>query len=149
MPTKSWGPVTWIMLHTLSEKLNSNDVDFNNKFKEFKHLIHQLVSNLPCPLCTRHSINYFKKNNFNNVKHNELKKYLFDFHNDVNKNLGKQLFKHEDLDDTYKNNNIFQVMNHFISRYNASINGMFGFKQKQFIATFYEWFVNNKHMFNL
>ena len=149
MPTKSWGPYTWNLLHTLSENINTSSDNFEEKFKEFKRLIYTIVSNLPCPLCTKHSVLYFRKHNIDKVSPNEMKKFIFEFHNDVNKNLKKELFNYEDLEKTYKNNNIFQAFNIFYNRFNQSINGMFGFKQKKALVEFHIWFLQNKNLFGV
>ena len=75
------------------------------------------MSNLPCPICTKHAKEYFIKHNIYNCKTKEdLKKYLWNFHNEVNERLGKKKYKLINLD-MYKRINFKKTTKIFIREY--------------------------------
>ena len=93
----SWANITWIFLHSYAEKININFL--NNNKNNCLGLVKYLCTHLPCPICSKHAYTYFSKNDINNVTNKEeLKKYLWSFHNDVNIRLKKPPFKYEDLE---------------------------------------------------
>tara|TARA_Y100000992_G_scaffold219594_1_gene152035 strand:- start:3701 stop:4153 length:453 start_codon:yes stop_codon:yes gene_type:complete len=148
MPTTSWGPQTWNMIHTLSVSINENHIHFNTKIKELISHIYNICVNLPCPACTTHATNYMKKHNPKNITDKvSLVEFFFNFHNDVNKNLKKPIFTIDKLNPTYCKNNIYQVFNTFCNRYNASSNNMTNYNNKKIVAKFYEWFYSNRDLF--
>jgi hypothetical protein len=89
-----WGEITWIFLHTLSYKVHP---------EHYKHVklvlwdhVKQLCSNLPCPECASHAIQYLKKLNVPDTKEQFIQ-VLFDFHNAVNRKLGKPMFLSQEI----------------------------------------------------
>ena len=150
MPTSSWGPATWDLLHTLTEKIKDEEVTVLF-IKEFVLIIQKLCKNLPCAYCSKHSTIYFQKNdkkikNINSKE--ELKTFLFDFHNDVNKKTKKDLFKKENLE-IYSKKNTMQVFSTFYSRWSTSTSGMLNFTKRQQLSVFHNWLLKNKDKFNL
>lgn len=120
MSNTSWGTNVWVFLHSLVSKIN------HKKFPENKNMLIEIIfkicSNLPCPECSQHSIEFLKTIHFNNVtKKEDLIEILFVFHNQVNKNLNKMEFP-EKLLENYKNNNINTVLNNFITSFNIKTN---------------------------
>ena len=92
----TWGKPTWFLFHTLAEKV------MDDKFLEVKdgllNTIYNICINLPCPKCAEHAKGHIHGTNFNAITTKEdLKMFLFDFHNYVNKRKNYEIFKYEDL----------------------------------------------------
>jgi len=108
-----WGAPTWFLLHTLAEKVK--DESFNNIRMQLFDVIKNICSNLPCPKCSGHAIEYFKKINFNSIiTKQDLKLMLFRFHNEVNINKGFAQFNEFDLDDKYSNAVTINIIHNFM-----------------------------------
>ncbi len=89
--SKKWGPITWILFHSLAERIIEESF-LSNREKIFG-VITGIIQNLPCPECRYHATNYFKKININNYKtKDEFKLMLYNFHNAVNLRLGKETY---------------------------------------------------------
>ena len=109
--SKRWGTPTWYFLHTLVEKI---DVNYYDKiYGEVRNLIIDIFQNLPCPYCKNHALNYIKKKNIYKIKtKEEMKTYLFDFHNEVNKRLSHRV-QEKTILEMYKKMNFVKVYNYF------------------------------------
>lgn len=89
-----WSAITWTFLHTFPTTLT---LDFfqKNKKKILK-LMYDVCVSVPCPICSKHAIQHFKKYNYfhesinNNPK--DLSHNIYKFHNDVSIMLKKQPF---------------------------------------------------------
>jgi hypothetical protein len=87
--SKRWGEPTWYFFHTFIEKITDNF--YNNNSKKCIAIYKNICNNLPCPICKEHSNNYIKKYKIDNMVTKDLmKKFLFNFHNEVNRRLKKQ-----------------------------------------------------------
>lgn len=76
-----WGPITWLLFHTLTAKIKPEY--FNEERIKLIGHIKSICAVLPCPLCVEHARTALK--NINNVKTKEqLQNFLFNFHNEVN-----------------------------------------------------------------
>ena len=124
MSKKEWGNATWYLFHTLAEKIDEKYYLKNNK--TFFEIINLICKHLPCPTCAEDSTDILKNVNLNaiNTKEN-LKQFFFEFHNKVNKKLGKQIFEVEILS-KYKlartQNIIINFLNkYFIHQYNEKL----------------------------
>ena len=107
--SKRWGTPTWYFLHTLVEKIDVNHYD--KIYGEVRNLIINIFQNLPCPYCKNHALNYIKKKNIYKIKtKEEMKTYLFDFHNEVNKRINHPIYNKEDLV-KYKDLNFLKATN--------------------------------------
>ena len=84
-----WGGITWVFLHTLSYKVHPEHYQ-QIKTVLWDH-IKQLCSNLPCPDCASHATHFLKRINTPDTKE-QLIRILFDFHNVVNRRIGKPVF---------------------------------------------------------
>jgi hypothetical protein len=110
-----WAQITWIFLHTFPEKIKEEF--FKKNIKDCLGLIKYIVSYLPCPICTKHANEYFHKYNIYLCKTKEdLKIYLWKFHNEVNYRLKKKQYKLINLD-MYKKINFKKVTKLFIKEY--------------------------------
>lgn len=88
--TKRWGPITWFFLHSFAEKIE--DSAFLANRHKYLSLILNLCSNLPCPSCSVHAKTYLTRNRFLTVvkNRNDLRLFLWKFHNAVNTRLKKE-----------------------------------------------------------
>ena len=113
MSKKEWGQATWYLFHTLAEKI---DEEYYIKNKaEFFRIVGLICSNLPCPICSEHAIQYIKTHPFFSIQTKQgLKDMLFAFHNEVNKNKGFEQYKYEDLDKKYNSANTINIIRNFI-----------------------------------
>ena len=111
----NWGYYIWIFLHNFANKI---DNDYFCKNKNFViDTIKLICISLPCYLCSDHAKLKFNNYNFNTIKEkNDLKKFLFDFHNHINKKLNKQVYdlsvlnKYDNCDFNISCNNYFKII---------------------------------------
>ena len=114
-----WGEPTWFVLHTLAEKIK--DDNFNAICKDFLQIIYNICTNLPCPMCSQHAKEYIQNSYFFRIKSkDELKAFLYTFHNVVNKKKSYTLFDYSNLSEKYKaastKSIIYNFMFHFQKR---------------------------------
>ena len=107
-----WGEPTWILFHTLAEKVNENT--FSQIRIELLNTIYSICANLPCPDCAEHATAYLNGINFKTIQTKEQLKYmLYSFHNTVNAKKGVELFPIANLD-KYAQMNLINVIYTFI-----------------------------------
>lgn len=119
-----WGTYTWILFHWLAE--NIKDSEFIEERENLIRLIHDICGHLPCPNCSEHAMDYLKDNRLSLIKTKEdLKIFLFHFHNSVNKR-GRKNFEHYDILEKYKKVNYNLMLDqwniHFSLRQNINKN---------------------------
>ena len=108
---KEWGPICWIFLHTIIEKIK--DEYFNSKKKILIEIIQNVCNNLPCPICQKHASNYLKLNKIEKCNsRSDLRMYMFNFHNIVNRRLNKKIENNETLE-KYKSCNFKELIKRF------------------------------------
>lgn len=90
---ESWGPHFWNLIHMIPFRIN-----YLEKIKEAVNLIENIYLVLPCEECHNHTKEYLQNNKIiltNEIditkSKEELCLYLFNFHNEVNKRLGKEI----------------------------------------------------------
>ena len=108
-----WGEPTWFLFHTLAHKIK--DEYFQQVRVQLLQTISSICSNLPCPICSEHAIQYIKTHPFFSIQTKQgLKDMLFAFHNELNKNKGFEQYKYEDLDKKYNSANTINIIRNFI-----------------------------------
>ena len=91
-----WGEPTWFLFHTLAEKIKESE--FSTLRQEFLNHILKICNNLPCTTCAQHATQYMNSVNFNNIQTKEqLKLFLFAFHNSINKRKDYESFHVNEL----------------------------------------------------
>jgi hypothetical protein len=99
--TKSWGPPTWYLFHTLAEKIKEDH--FLEMKNEILSIIKRICSNLPCPDCAGHASQKLGSLNSDGILTKEdLKNVLLSFHNFVNQRLGTSQWNEEQLNEKYR-----------------------------------------------
>jgi hypothetical protein len=86
----------WSTLHVLAFSYPENP-SAEKKLSMLKFL-EGIMANLPCPSCSVHALKYITENTPNVSCRENLKAYLYDFHNAVNKRLGKLELSHAECD---------------------------------------------------
>jgi hypothetical protein len=148
-----WGKYTWIMLHTLAEKIKTEYKNDINIVKDFWKQIQILITHLPCPYCSSHAANFLKTVIHNKIKHtDDIKLILFTFHNNVNTRLNKNIFEKNDLQ-IYSSKNTISSFNDFYYNFNIATNHGMAFHKsliaKHTLSMFQKWFIENKNVFNM
>jgi hypothetical protein len=111
-----WGPSIWFLFHTLAEKIKEEK--FASLKDELLDIIKGICMNLPCPDCSNHATQYIQKLNYVSIKNkDDLKIFLFNFHNHVNIRKGIKIFSLDELKSKYPNSNTINIINNFISVY--------------------------------
>ena len=117
-----WGKSTWSLLHTIAARINETS------YKKLKHELHQLFiqicSNLPCPECARHAREFIKIVRLETIPTKQLfRSMLYQFHNNVNKRIGKPIHNMKTIV-VYEKYNLSVTLQNFITfyakRYNSS-----------------------------
>ena len=113
-----WGKYTWFLFHTLAEKIKSHE------FIKYKTLILRIIvgicSCLPCPTCAKHASEYLKMHPINHVSSKEeLKWYLFVFHNTVTKKKNREIQSPAILE-MYKKGNLAAIITMFNRTFKTS-----------------------------
>ena len=116
IPKVTWGRPTWKFFHVLSIKIK--DEYFQQLRPEMLNIINSICSNLPCPKCAEHARQYMNTVNFNSILTKEdFIKFLFIFHNEVNKRKNYPVFKYDDLHSTYSMYDFNDVCVEFINKF--------------------------------
>jgi hypothetical protein len=111
--TKTWGPCTWYLFHSLAEKVK--DEHFSAIKVELLDMLKQICSVLPCPDCATHASQYMTRLNVNRVQtKNDMKIMLLSFHNEVNTRLNKPKFNETQLNEKYSRAKTGSVINYFL-----------------------------------
>jgi hypothetical protein len=118
---ETWGNNIWYLFHSLAHKIREDRFEFHKK--DIFFVIKTICNTLPCPDCSRDATNMLNKIDFNVIKtKNDLKMFLFSFHNAINIKLKKPLFNYENLDNKYNNINIDALYNNLYIIYTSNSN---------------------------
>ena len=147
---RAWGILTWMLFHTLAEKI---------KLERFQHYSPIIISYikkicycLPCPYCREDAHKYLSSFNFKLIKSKEdLKFFVFDFHNHVNKKLKNEipsdqiLEKYKYLDIV----NVTQLWYQYFTRYGIEAQEfMEGMQRDNVRNEVYRFITNNRFAFD-
>lgn len=115
-PQMRWGPPTWLYLHTMAEKVKESS--FQQIRADMFRIICMICTNLPCSMCSTHAKEYLSKINVQSIQtKDDVKKFLFVFHNSVNARKQFKLFAYSDLDETYSKGDYKAITNNFMRVY--------------------------------
>lgn len=149
--TKSWGPPTWILFHTLADKIKENH--FPLLKNDLINLIKNITSNLPCPDCADHAKQIMNGLKNDSIKSkNDFKEMLFYFHNHVNEKLSKDEFQIDELK-IYENYILLNVIQQFFYAWNKLPKNMNlineSFRRKVVLRNLNIWFKKNLKYFDI
>ena len=146
-----WGEPTWFLFHTLSVKIKESH--FNMIRAQLLNNIYAICVNLPCPDCANHAKTYLDGINFNTIQtKSDLKKFLYTFHNIVNKRKGYPMFPYEEVDGKYSMANTTRIIQNFMAHFsdrNRSIKLLATDMYRQRLCeTLKDWFNSNISSFD-
>jgi hypothetical protein len=126
MGKEIWAVPCWYFFHGFAARINANFYRSNYK-TVWKNIYVNLCLSLPCPMCRQHATKYIKNGQYSDIDTKEkLIKYVFKFHNYVNSQLGKPLFKYDNID-VYERLRMkqcyFMVYKSFTRDYSRMFNG--------------------------
>jgi len=143
-PPEVWGPPIWTLFHVLAEKINERAYPFYAG--QLFSVIKNICSALPCPECTSDASIFLGKIKIQDLKtKNDFKNMVYLFHNYVNAKKRKRLYNYSGLE-VYKNYNIVNVFNRFISVYHTRGNMKLlaeSFQRQNIIKNIRAWFSKN------
>jgi hypothetical protein len=120
MSKKDWGNISWILMHSLAQKVTENK--FINCKEILIRIIFDICSNLPCPDCREHAIKLLKTSNIHKISNKiQLISFLCEFHNIVNKKLKKPTKKIEEVEKQYSTAKLNMIVSIFFKVYNSVI----------------------------
>lgn len=145
MKKAGWGPIVWKALHCITLKIKNEE--FEKEKNNIIKIISDICTNLPCPQCASHASNFIRRYKMKNIKNkDELIKYIFLMHNNVNKRLKKKSYNFDDIE-IY---NSYDIKNVLTDYYKMNINLRTGermmlhnYHRKMFISEFYNYFNGN------
>jgi len=144
-----WGPATWKLLHCMV--LNVTNIE-PGQLMDLKNIIMRIVSNLPCPYCTSHALSTISSSNFKTINNiNDLRMFMFQFHNNVNQQVNKKLITYEEHIPMYCNLDLQVVFQDFLNIYQKQMGGLtmmlYGFHRKQMLIDVLNYFKRNNHIY--
>lgn len=120
MSKKDWGNISWILMHSLAQKVTENK--FLNCKQILIKIIFDICNNLPCPDCREHANKLLKTSNINKISNKkELISFLCEFHNIVNKKLKKPTKNIEEVEKKYSGAKLNIIVITFFKVYNSVI----------------------------
>lgn len=137
-----WGPCIWKTLHVLTVKIK--DDCFIEQREKLIEMITHICSHLPCPICSTHAQGMIRRMKLKNVQtKDQLIRFIFLMHNEVNKRLKKKLFIYEDVKAHYESMNTKNIL---LDYYNKNLNMNYGekmmlysFHRKNFLKIFRQY----------
>tara|TARA_Y100000389_G_scaffold190797_1_gene216055 strand:+ start:3262 stop:3642 length:381 start_codon:yes stop_codon:yes gene_type:complete len=94
-----WGPKLWEVMHTFSFAYPTEPtIDKKNSAIKFFSSIGHLI---PCTHCSKHCLEYTQRNPPNVSNKQTLIDWVYNFHNEVNKRLGKPHYSKQELKNKY------------------------------------------------
>jgi len=143
-PAKRWARRTWIMLHTLANKVK--DEDFYLIKDELIRHIYEICTNLPCESCSLPAKLYLDGIDTSaiNSRYN-LQRMLFNFHNEVNIKVNKPLLSLCELDNLYNDLNLTDIVNDFNLNYKFTSHD----KRHEIAGSFMKWITLNISRFRV
>jgi hypothetical protein len=103
MPS-TWGYNQWKMLHLMAFVYPEKPTE--QRKKQMLDYLINLGPNLPCPGCAFHCSSYMAENIPQVDSREAIKKYLYDFHNAVNKRTGKRILSYEECENALKESSL-------------------------------------------
>ena len=149
MKKKDWGNATWYLFHTLAEKLKP---EFKSELPMLFSYIEAICNNLPCPTCQAHAKIVMSRANRPAItaSQDNLKAYLWSFHNSVNKRIGLPEFTQDSLS-MYKRANTGNIIQNFINIMNENMRNekalLNSFHRQLFVKNFIQYITANRNKY--
>ena len=119
MSKQEWGNATWFLFHGLAMKVKD---EYPKEYINILYYFTKICNVLPCPDCKMHATESNNKANLNLINsNNQLKDYLWQFHNRVNKRLRKNYFTYEQHNNLYNTVQVRMLLPPFFSAMSAKV----------------------------
>lgn len=146
-----WAGPTWLILHTLAEKVEESV--FNDVRVGLLNTIYTICTLLPCPICATHAKKFLDGINFDTImKKDDLKKLLFNFHNQVSKEKNLPLYEYSGLS-VYSTANTTMVIRNFMYHFSKKSGNIRliseDLHRTRTIVVLKEWFNDNIKYFHI
>lgn len=150
MSPKTWGPIIWTLIHSLTYNINTDD---SSRIRELYYVISNMISSVPCPACSEHGVSIMKKIQINDINtKTDLVNVMIYIHNRVNAKLSKPQFDPKPAENKYRNSNLLlyireykNIMTHRV--YNRNMTH--GWGMSRCIKRFLSYMANNKGLFDI
>tara|TARA_Y100000748_G_scaffold193088_1_gene161698 strand:+ start:14655 stop:15086 length:432 start_codon:yes stop_codon:yes gene_type:complete len=86
---KQWGPHTWAFLHAIADGAPENPTP--EEFLAYSAVFDAIPTILPCQKCRQHAKERLDKTPISYMNGSDLRRSLWEFHNDVNVSLKKPI----------------------------------------------------------
>lgn len=143
-----WGKYTWYFFHTMAEKIKEDE--FNNNRELLFGIVRQVCGILPCPTCRGHAVQSLKKVRWEQIQSREhFKRFLFEFHNQINKRKRLKIEQPSVLD-IFKSANFANIIKAFSQAFNTKIPQLMAeqMNRKMVVNDVIGKITNNRHIFN-
>jgi hypothetical protein len=154
MSKKQWGNATWYLFHTLAEKLKP-EYDNPAEIRLLYSHIKKICYNLPCQDCTQHSIKLLSTVNEHLITSSKANfiRFLWLFHNKVNKNTRSKEFSLEETTAIYSRAITSHIVKNFIDVMNIKtpdlkLTLIKNQSKNVYMPSFHEYINNNYYKFN-
>ena len=149
MSKQEWGNATWFLFHGLATKIKDS---YPEEYKNILYYFQIICGILPCPDCKYHATKTNSSASLHTITSNEnLKSYLWQFHNRVNKRLNKPYFSYAQHNNLYDTVKIHMIIPPFFSAMSAKVPAalmMDAFHRKRALLKFNNYLKANLHKFN-
>lgn len=116
-----WSHPTWELFHVIAHNIVKSDADVQIALS----LIKKLCYCLPCPICREHSMQKLAAQSVPITTPNALAVALWQFHNSVNRDLGKHYLSWANCIRIYREKDVTNVLRRFEKAY-AHITALIG-----------------------
>ena len=97
MNNENWGNVYWNFFHIVTINLNEKKLT-NQNIINLNYFFNSMISKISCGKCYNDCKMFFKNNNFNSLsKKREFIIFFYNFHNHVNRKIGKKIYPFNSL----------------------------------------------------
>ena len=146
----AWGNITWLLIHTLTYKLQDTEVE------HIPHLWKVLVyicTTLPCDDCSAHAKRYLMAQSSPPSTKQKLISYFWHMHNTINTRLNKPNMSVTDFKNKYKLANLRNISIRFIETFSLNTHATKGmlntFSRNLLTSNFKKYINENHHRYNI
>ena len=150
MSIADWGKATWYLFHTLAEKLKQTEEAHVPQL--LKQILH-ICKHIPCPICKEHAKTTLQNAKLCNITNkSQLIKFLYDFHNIVNKRKDYECITLEECKVLYSRAITANMVNYFINIFSLNAKNeramLDTYHRGQCILRFKKYIAENSHRYN-
>jgi len=150
MSIADWGKATWYLFHTLAEKIKPTE---EAHVPQLLKQILYICKHIPCPICKEHANKTLQQVKLNKITTREnLIKFLWDFHNIVNRRKEYECISLEKCKGLYSRAVTDNMVNYFTNIFGLNAKNeramLDTYHRGQCILRFKKYITKNRHRFN-